>query len=341
MSLLGLALAAATLQLAPAAVATATAPPTEQGWTPPRTSDGQPDFQGYWTNDTFTPLERPPELGNKEFFTEAEAAADFKKRHDRYVGQPKNDVHYDDVIWQSETYDKEPDRRTSLIFDPPNGRVPPLTPEAARRAAARAEAQKARPADGAESRSLAERCISWGNVGPPMLPPTYNANLQILQTRDYVIISHEMIHDARVIPLDGRPHLPSTIRRLAGDSVGRWEGDTLVVDTTNFTDKTNFRGAPRSTRQDIFASDALHVVERFTRVNLNRIRYQFTVDDPATWTSTWSGEIALRRFDGPLFEYACHEANYGLSNILSGARFLERLDEAGSRDAAGAASRKQ
>ena len=326
MSLLGLTAAAVALHLVPAAGAarSAAASPAAQNWTPQRTSDGQPDLQGYWTNDTFTPLERPPELGNKEFFTEAEAAAEFKKRLDRYLAQPKNDVHYDDAIWQTETYDKEPDRRTSLIFDPPNGRVPPLTPEAAKRAAARAEAQKAGPADGAESRSLAERCISWGNVGPPMLPPTYNANLQILQTRGFVIIVHEMIHDVRVIPLDGRPHLSPSIRRLAGDSVGRWEGETLVVDTTNFTDKTNFRGAPRSTRQDIFASEALHVVERFTRLGLNRIRYQFTVDDPATWTSTWSGEVALRRFDGPLYEYACHEANYGLPNILSGARFLEK-----------------
>ena len=136
------------------------------------------------------------------------------------------------------------------------------------------------PADSAESRTLAERCISWGNVGPPMIPPTYNANLQIVQSRDYVVVRHEMIHDDRIIPLDGRPHLGPNIRKLAGDSRGHWEGDTLVVDTTNFTDKTNFRGAPRNTRQDIFASDALHVVERFTRVDADRIRYQLTVEDP-------------------------------------------------------------
>jgi hypothetical protein len=157
-----------------------------------------------------------------------------------------------------------------------------------------------------------------------MLPPTYNANLQILQTRDEVIISHEMIHDTRVIPLDGRPHLPRSIRLLAGHSGGHWEGETLVVDTTNFTDKTNFRGPPRSTRQDIFATDSVHVVERFTLVDPNRIRYEFTVTDPATWTSPWSGEVPLRRFDGPLFEYACHEGNYGLPNILRGARAEQR-----------------
>jgi hypothetical protein len=317
MSLFALTVGIAHLQLYSSSAAA-------QSWKSERTIDGHPDLQGYWTNDTFTPLERAPELGNKEFFTEAEAAAEFKTRLDRYLAQPKNDVHYDDAIWQAETYDKEPDLRTSLIFDPPNGRVPPLTPEAAKRAAARADAQKAGPADSAQSRSLAERCITWGNVGPPMLPPTYNANLQILQTRGHVIIFHEMIHDVRAIVLERRDHLPSAVRKLAGDSVGRWEGETLVVDTTNFTDKTNFRGAPRSTRQDIFASENLHVVERFTRIGPNRIRYQFTVEDPSTWTSSWSGEMPLRRFDGPLYEYACHEGNYGLPNILKGARALEK-----------------
>src|SRR5262245_31625509 len=233
MSLIGLTLAAASMRSpTPVAAGSAVAASAAaQSWTQQRTRDGQPDLQGYLTNDTFTPLERPPELAGKEFFTEAEAAAEFKKRRDRYLAQPKNDIHYDDAIWQAENYDKEPELRTSLIFDPPNGRVPPLTAEAAKRLAARAEAQKAAPADGADSRSLAERCISWGNVGPPMVPPTYNANLQILQTRDYVIIFHEMIHDARIVALDGRPHLPPSIRKLAGDSVGRWEGDTLVVDT--------------------------------------------------------------------------------------------------------------
>jgi hypothetical protein len=306
-SVLGLMITAAGARLAPTTLAA-----------------GQPDFHGYWTNATFTPLERAPELGTKEFFTEAEAAAEFKKRQDRYLGQSKTDVHYDDAIWQGETYDNEPNLRTSLIYDPPDGRLPPLTPDGAQRLAARVKAQQAGPADGPEIRSLAERCISWGNVGPPMLPPTYNANLQILQTATQVIIYHEMIHDARIIPLDGRRHLPPKIRQLAGDSVGRWDGNTLVVDTTNFTDRTNFRGAPRSTRQDIYASDALHVVERFTMTAPNRIRYQFTVDDPAIWTRSWSGEIPLRRFDGPLFEYACHEGNYGLANILRGARAREK-----------------
>jgi hypothetical protein len=176
------------------------------------------------------------------------------------------------------------------------------------------------PSESAETRSLAERCIAWGNVGPPMLPPNYNPNMQIFQARDFLVIRHEMMHDARIIWLDGRPHVGPRLQRLAGDARGRWDGDTLVVETTNFTNQTNFRGAPQTTRQDIFASDALRVVERFTRIDRDTIRYQFTVEDPRTWTSSWSGEAPLRSFDGPVFEYACHEGNYAMRNTLSGSR---------------------
>ncbi len=323
-----LAIMTGVLLLAPTAASgqrASPASPSAKTWTPPRTPDGQPDLQGYWTNDTFTALERPRELAGKELFTEEEAAEYLKKRLGQFLAQPKDNIHYDDAIWQGENDAKEPNRQTSLILDPRDGRVPPLTPEAEKRASASAEARRSRgPADSAEGRTLAERCISWGNVGPPMIPPTYNANLQILQNRDHVVIRHEMIHEDRIIPLDGRPHLERNIRLLAGDSRGRWEGDTLVVDTANFTSKTNFRGAPRNTRQDIVASDALHVVERFTRVAADRIRYQFTVEDRATWTRSWSGEVPIRRSDGPIFEYACHEGNYGLPNILLGARNLEK-----------------
>jgi hypothetical protein len=156
-----------------------------------------------------------------------------------------------------------------------------------------------------------------------MMPPTYNANLQILQTREHVVISHEMMHDVRIIYLDGRPHPGKAVQWLAGHSIGRWVGQTLVVDTTNFTERTNFRGSPQNTRQDIFATDALHVVERFTPVDDNTIHYAFTVDDPATWTRPWSGEMPIRRFAGPIYEYACHEGNYGLPNILRAARRQE------------------
>jgi hypothetical protein len=164
-----------------------------------------------------------------------------------------------------------------------------------------------------------------------MIPPTYNANFQIMQTRDAVLIRHEMMHDVRIIPLDGRPHPSPAIEYLAGDSRGYWDGDTLVVDSTNFTDKTNFRGPPATTRQDITSTRTLHVVERFTRVDKNTIRYQFTVDDPATWTRSWSGEMAIRTFEGPIYEYACHEGNYGLANILRAQRVQDARDAARSK----------
>jgi hypothetical protein len=294
------------------------------GWHMPRTLDGHPDLQGYWTNDTVTPLERPAEFGVKDTLTPEEAAAYAKKRLDEFLAQPRDDIHYDDAIWQGERYDKHTLIRTSLIVDPKNGRLPPLTPAGAQRAAIRAKTGgSGGPSDSAQSRTLAERCISWGNVGPPMIPPTYYANLQILQSADHVVIRHELLDGLRLIALDGRPHPGLGVQKLAGDSRGRWDGDTLVVDTTNFTDKTNFRGPPRTTRQDITTSPKLHVVERFTLVDRDTIRYQFTVDDPETWTAPWSGEVPIRRFAGPIYEFACHEGNYGLVNILRGARVQE------------------
>jgi hypothetical protein len=178
--------------------------------------------------------------------------------------------------------------------------------------------------------SLAERCISWGTEGPPMIGSTYNANLQFFENDTSLAILHEMIHSVRMIPFDGRPHLPAGVHQLGGDSRGHWEGDTLVVDTTNFTDQTNFRGPPAYTRQDIFSSTEMHVAERFTRVDAETIVYRFTVEDPGTWTRPWSGEVLLKRFEGPLFEYACHEGNYGLANILAGARAKEKASEAAS-----------
>jgi hypothetical protein len=290
----------------------------------PRTLDGHPDLQGYWTNDTYTPLERPAEAGGKAFFTPEEAAAFLKSRTDRLLNQSKTDIHYDDALWQAETYTKEAHMRTSLITDPSDGKIPALTPAAEKLLAARTAARLGQgPADSAQARTLAERCIAWGNVGPPMVPPTYNANFQIVQARDHVLIRHEMMHDVRIVPLDGRPHPARGVTMLAGDARGHWEGETLVVDTTNFTNHTNFRGSPQNTRQDIFATTTLHVIERFTRVDAGTIRYQFTVEDPSVWTRSWSGEMPLRSFEGPIYEYACHEGNYGLPNILSAARAQE------------------
>jgi hypothetical protein len=277
----------------------------------PRTPDGHPDFQGMWTNATYTPFERPARFAEKEFFSEEEAAAFEKERLEQENSQPQDDIHYDNVIWLREKLPKRlSDRRTSLVIDPPDGRIPPLTPEARQRAADREKARKNNSPADVEARTLAERCIIWPHVGPPMVPAGYNANLQIVQTPSSVVILQEMIHDARVIPTDGRPHLPRVMRRWMGDSVGTWEGDTLVVDTTNFTDRTNYRGS----------TDALHVIERFTMVDRDTIRYRFTVDDPATWTRPWTAEIAMRRFPDRIFEYACHEGNHDLTFLLSAAQ---------------------
>jgi hypothetical protein len=189
-----------------------------------------------------------------------------------------------------------------------------LTPEAQARVAAAAERRRLHPADGPEDRSLTERCIIWPTVGPPMLPGPYNNNYQIIQEPGYVMIVVEMIHDVRVIPTDGRPHLPSYIRQWAGDSRGHWEGNTLVVDTTNFTNKTSFRGSDEN----------MHLVERFTRASPDMILYEFTVDDPTSFTKPWSAQIPMVKMDGPLVEYACHEGNYAMPGILGGARAEEK-----------------
>lgn len=294
------------------------------GLTLPRTADGHPDLDGYWTNDTVTTLERPVEFGDKQVITAEEAAAYAKKRQDQFLAQPKDDIHYDDAIWQGENYKKQTTLRTSLVVDPSNGRLPPLTPEGAARAAERAKRGGASgSSDSAQTRTLAERCISWGNVGPPMIPPTYYANMQIMQSPDSVVIRHELMHDVRLIRLDGAPRPGPGVQWMAGDARGRWEGDTFVVETANFTEETNFRGSPRTTRQDITTSTQLRVTERFTLVDRDTIRYEFTVNDPATWTRPWSGEVPMRRIDGPIYEYACHEGNYGLANILRAARIQE------------------
>jgi len=283
----------------------------KQKGTRSRTPDGHPDMQGFWTNATFTPFERPTDFAGKEFFTDEEAAAFEQKRLRDEESQPQDDIHYDNVLWQRENLPKElSNRRTSVVVDPPDGRVPAQTPEGRQRLAARAEARKNSDPSDVEARTLQEQCIIWAHVGPPMVPAGYNNTLQIVQTPGYVMILQEMIHDVRVIPLDGRPHLPQNVRRWMGDSLGRWEGDTLVVDTTNFTDRTNYRGS----------TDTLHVVERFTRVDADTIRYTFTVDDPATWTKPWTGELRIRKFPDRIFEYACHEGNHDLGFLLDLAK---------------------
>lgn len=286
----------------------------------PLAAQGTRNLEGIWTSATLTPLERPADLGNKQFFTKDEAVRWTKQflqanNRDRRDGPAQVDVGraYNE-FWFSRGDAVVPTLRTSLIIDPPNGKIPALTPDGKKRAAARAEAQRLHPADGPEDRSLAERCINWPVAGPPMIPGGYNNNYQIVQGPGYVTIVVEMIHDVRTIPTDGRPHLPPNVRQWMGDPRGHWEGNTLVVDTTNFTDKTNFRGS----------GENLHLVERFTRTGPDQLMYEFTVNDPASFTRPWTVQIPMAKTDGPLFEYACHEGNYGMEGMLRGARQQER-----------------
>lgn len=285
-------------------------------WTAPRMPDGHPDLQGIWSNASNAPLERPKELGTKEFYTADEYAALVAKRGflgDR--GGPQ-EVHYDFSQFGMDAMQSRfaPNLRTSLIVGP-EGRIPPMLPEAVKRNAERAANSKAHEFEGPEYRSVTERCIVYGEAeGPPMLPPMYNNNMHIVQNPGYVAILNEMYHDTRIIPTDGRPHLAPNIRQWRGDSIGRWEGGTLVVDTTNFTGQTHFRGS----------SENLHVVERFTRTGKDTILYQFTVEDPATWAKPWSVELTMGPALGAIYEFACNEGNYGLADILSGARAEEK-----------------
>ena len=306
----------------------------------PRMADGRPDLQGMWTNQTITRLERPAEFGSKLVVSDAEAAA-WEKEYlktqdkDRRDGGKRADVEraYNAFFWDygTELARVDGQKRTSLIVDPPDGKIPALTPEAAKlipgprpswgsAIVGPDEPENAPPSglyENPEERPLAERCLlAFGSSsGPPMLPIAYNNHYQIVQTPTHLMILVEMVHDVRMIPLDGRPH--GTIRRWLGDSVGRWEGDTLVVDTINFKPQVSFRGS----------SEKLHVIERFTRTDANTILYKFTIDDPTTWTRQWSGEIPLRATDERLYEYACHEGNYGLEGVLRGARAQEKQSE--------------
>jgi len=286
----------------------------------PRTANGQPDLQGIWSNAVITPLERPADLADKPFLTEEEAIEYERRRReesnmDRRTGDAAEDVRgaYNN-FWWDRGENVAATRRTSLVIDPPDGRIPELTAEAKRRGEARAERRRMHPADGPEDRSLADRCINWGSAGPPMLPSAYNNNFQLVQTDDYVLLINEMIHDARIVPLDGRAPLPAGVRQWMGSSRGHWDGDTLVVETTNFTDETNFRGA----------SEDMRLTERFTRVADDILLYEFTVDDPSAFTAPWTVQIPARRSDGLIYEYACHEGNQSMIGILGGARAEER-----------------
>ena len=290
----------------------------------PRTAWGDPDLAGVWDFRTLTPLERPEALDGKAFLTSEEAAAFeqqalLERNADRRDGADRSfgigsDIEraYNDFWWDYGS-NVTADRRTSLIVDPPDGRIP-WTPAGKARPGTFDGAFSGVPAAGPEDRALSERCILGFNSGPPMGPSAYNNNVQLFQTPDTVVIFNEMIHDARIVPLDGRPHLDAGIRQWMGDPRGRWEGDTLVVETTNFLRETHFAGS----------SANLHLVERFTRVDSGALLYEFTASDPATFSRPWTAQIPMQRSDGPLFEYACHEGNYGMFNLLAGARADER-----------------
>ena len=296
-----------------------------------RTPWGHPDLQGVWNNNTSTPLERPDELAGKQVWTDEEQA-EFTERQqaarenrdsregagtDADVGRAYN------AFWFP--VPGAAINRTSLISDPADGRVPALTPEGSARAEAFAAMRRGRPS-GPENRSLWERCITRGL---PRLPGGYNNHFQIVQSPEYVAIVIEMIHEARIIPLDGRPHLSGGTQQWLGDSRGRWDGTTLVVETTNFSDRTNFRGS----------GAGLHLTERFTRVDADTIAYEFTVSDPTTWSRPWTAAFPLMSLQSAvggrdevslplIFEYACHEGNYGLVGQLGGARAEDREDAA-------------
>ena len=307
----------------------ATAPENRE-WTPARTVDGQIDIEGVWDFSTITPLERPESLGDKQTFSDEEAAAferaenlrqnrdliDSKKGGLNYL--PGSVVPYNE-FWYERGNTIVGSRRTSLIVDPPNGRIPPLTPQAQRRleaqaAEARDEQLGTVRADSAQARSLVDRCIVGLNAGPPFIPGAYNNRVQIVQGPGHVVLVMEMVHEPRVVPVDGRPHVPAAIRPYSGDSRGRWDGGTLVVDTTNFLRETAFRGSSASMRLE----------ERFTRTGPDTLLYQFTVEDLATWTRPWTAVVPLQRVTEPIYEYACHEGNYAMRNILAGVRAQER-----------------
>ena len=312
-------------------------------WTPPRTPDGKPDLQGVWLNQSATPLERPKELAGRELLTDDEVA-ELKKRAQRLFAVsndsdfPGGDNFFLALLANPDRYisstatgnanvmiERTIENRTSLISDPRDGRIPPMTPEGQARLARTPPPTAAggKPASGPEDLSNALRCITYGtprvgmqniNAAGPM------GYYQILQTPDYVTISLEAIHETRIIPLDGRPHLPQSLRQWSGDARGRWEGDTLVVDTTNFSPKSNFMGA----------AETLHIVERFKRIADDMLQYEVTIDDLTTWTKPWTVVIRMKRSPLKLYEYACHEGNYTtMEGILGAARADERRTEEG------------
>jgi hypothetical protein len=310
----------------------AAAKTTAKRGTPKHTQWGDPDLQGVWDYRTITPLERPQNMGDRQFLTDAEAAqleARAAKRLDEPpdASVPANTIHA--PYWTDPGRRVLDDKRNSLIIDPPDGRLPALSAEGQFRLATRGRGgtggREGGKADGPEDRSTLERCITQG-LPTSNLPTLYNNNIAIYQTPGYVALVHEMVHETRIVPLDGRPALSPSIRQWEGSSRGRWDGDTLVVETTNFSDKTSYRGS----------GPAMHITERYTRLGDKTVGVEITVEDPGTWARPWTAALTMRPSEGPIFEYACHEANIGLKDILEVAR-----DEDEKAQRADAAARRK
>ena len=303
------------------------------GWTVPRTADGQPDLQGIWTHNSATPFERPEQFGDKAVLTDEEVAELTQRVNEFRDGEQAGDLLGDSLIqkaldptfdpeFDKETGDynafwlveRELDNRTSLVVDPPTGRIPPLTAEGQARSEARSARRRDHPSDGPEYRNLSDRCLHFDAPG---LGSGYNSYFQILQTSDSVAILQEMGHISRVIPIDGRPHIDDDVRLWTGDARGHWEGDTLVVETTNYSAETQYRGA----------TEGLRLVERFTRVAPDIVEHEVTLHDSATWTQPWTVKLLLKATEDPIFEYACYEGNYAMEGILGGARLEEKNEQ--------------
>jgi len=309
----------------------------------PQTPWGDPDLQGVWDFRTITPLERPDDLAGREFLTEEEAAAfaEAQSRHQNrdlidseqgglnYAPEADGGVVPYNEFWYDRGTSVISSRRTSLIIDPPDGRLPPFTPEAQRAANDQREIgreeQRGRPRAGSyEDRGPGDRCIQHGKAGPPINPGGYNNNMQLFQTRDYVAILNEQIHDVRIIPIDGPAHPGSQIQQWMGDSRGHWENQTLVVESTNFHGRHQQVGRPRRS-----SGEQLSLIERFTRLDAETLVYEYTVTDPATWVAPWTAQVPMKRNPDLMYEYACHEGNYSMPTILRGARLEEKAATAG------------
>ena len=300
------------------------------GWTVPRTPDGRPDLQGVWANNAATPLERPETLADRGELSDEEVAA--LEQHARELFNGATDAAFGDSVFeaalaQEQGYtssdtgtgnynqfwlvDRDFDDRTSLIVDPPNGRVPPLTDAAQARTDEARAYRRDHPADTYTDRDSSDRCITWG---VPRIGAGYNSYFQFVQTPDHLAVLKEMIHDVRIIPIDGQPHLDDRIQQWLGDSRAHWDGDTLVVETTNYSEKSDFRGS----------AENFHLLERFTRVGPDTLDWELTFTDPTHWTRPWTVLIALKKSDDPVFEFACHEGNHAMTGILGGHRAEER-----------------